>query len=193
VIELLLCFILRGLSLYKAIPSCSHSHTPLFSFSQRLVCFVYLQDTPSAEHGATAFVPHTANAAAHGVSLNPDNTARIAPLRAFFNGDSEGVPVPSPLELATLKAGDAIIYDASVLHFGCSNEVEGNERAVFYFGVSRKDAATQCAGPEVPWREVAEREHLADWVGERRVERDNEKQEDSEQREMQAAWLKEHQ
>jgi hypothetical protein len=133
---------------------------------------VYLQDTPSAQHGATAFVPHT--------------TRRIAPLRAFFNGDGEGggVSVPIPLELATLKAGDAIIYDASALHFGCSNEVEVSECAVFYFGGSRKDAAAQCAGPEVPWREVAERVHLADWVGESGVERDNEKQEEKGRWEM---------
>jgi ectoine hydroxylase-related dioxygenase (phytanoyl-CoA dioxygenase family) len=143
------------------------ANAPRPDMPPRLVTFVYLQDAPGAEFGATAFVPYTSNAAAHSVALNPDNTARIAPLRAFFSKGEEGGGVPAriPLELAALRAGDAVVYDASVLHFGCSNEVPGNERAVFYFGVSRRGAAALCAGPDVPWREVAERVQLGDWTG----------------------------
>ena len=56
--------------------------------------------------------------------------------------------------LATLRAGDALMYDASVLHFGSANSVADNDRVVLYFGVSRGGAAAKCAGPPIPDREA---------------------------------------
>ena len=50
--------------------------------------------------------------------------------------------------MATVRAGDAVVYDASVLHYGAANRVEANDRMVFYFGVSRKGHASRCAGPQ---------------------------------------------
>ena len=63
-------------------------------------------------------------------------------------------PFPRARQMATVGAGDAVVYDASVLHYGAANRVEGNERVVFYFGVSRAGHAERCAGP-VPEQWVA--------------------------------------
>ena len=40
-----------------------------------------------------------------------------------------------------MSPGDAVVYDASVLHFGTANEVAGNERVVLYFSVAAAGAA----------------------------------------------------
>ena len=59
-----------------------------------------------------------------------------------------------PAHIATVRAGDAVTYDASrpaanavlftyasVLHYGTANAVEGNDRMVLYFSVARAGAA----------------------------------------------------
>ena len=38
-----------------------------------------------------------------------------------------------------------LMYDASVLHWGGANSTPNNDRAIFYFGVSRLGAAAQLA------------------------------------------------
>ena len=102
----------------------------------RLVTFIYLQPVDTRFHGPTVFLPGTANAAAHGRVL--DRSGRMRP-GSLDGRESEW--------MATVNAGDAVIYDASVLHYGAANTVEGNDRMVFYFGISRSGHASQCAGP----------------------------------------------
>ena len=101
----------------------------------RLVTFVYLQDTPTVAHGPTGFLPGTATAAAHAAAVAPDG-AVIA-----------GALAGAVAEVATVAAGDAVLYDASVLHWGSSNRTPANERAIFYFGVAAAGAAAARAGP----------------------------------------------
>lgn len=101
----------------------------------RVVTFVYLQDTPTADHGPTCFLPGTANAAAHAQMFSESGGMRPGSLDGCVS------------ELATVRAGDAVVYDASVLHFGTANTVAGNERVVLYFGLSRGGHAAECAGP----------------------------------------------
>ena len=101
----------------------------------RLVTFVYLQDAPSVDHGPTAFLPGTANARAHECVLTPDGRVR------------EGALDDATAEVATVAAGDAVMYDASVLHFGAANLVADNDRVVLYFGIARAGHAAECAGP----------------------------------------------
>ncbi|KAJ1458374.1 hypothetical protein M885DRAFT_513526 [Pelagophyceae sp. CCMP2097] len=92
----------------------------------RLVTFVFLQDCPTAAHGATVFLPATSNAEAH--------------LQNEFDDESL-LENYGPARLATVRAGDAVVYDASVLHFGAANSVQGNDRVVLYFSVARPGAA----------------------------------------------------
>lgn len=108
------------------------------SMPPRLVCFVYLQDVPTHKHGPTVFLPGTANAATHSQVFDIDGAVRA--------GSLEGREAE---RAALCSAGDAVIYDASVLHYGSANTVPGNERLVFYFGVSRAGHAQHCAGPPV--------------------------------------------
>jgi ectoine hydroxylase-related dioxygenase (phytanoyl-CoA dioxygenase family) len=119
----------------------------------RIVVFVYLQDVTSYAHGPTVFLPGTANAAAHEKVLDGSGAVRA--------GSLEDRP---PEWMATARAGDAVVYDASVLHFGAANRVKGNERAVFYFGVSRDGHAAQCAGPAVEGWEAADPVRLWDYL-----------------------------
>ena len=93
----------------------------------RLVAFLYLQDTPGREWGATHFLPGTATAEAH---------------RRFFEGEA---PDDAPVRCLTLRCGDAAVYDASVLHFGGANAVPGNTRVIFYIGAARKGEAARVA------------------------------------------------
>jgi hypothetical protein len=93
----------------------------------RIVAFLYLQDVPTADHGPTIFLPSTNNKESHE-SYHSDKAL-----------DLESV------KCATLNCGDMAIYDASLLHFGSSNSVPGNIRAVMYFGVGLKGAAALCA------------------------------------------------
>jgi hypothetical protein len=93
----------------------------------RLVTFLYLQDTPTVDHGPTMFLPHT-------------NTLQSSGIRKRLLNQEED-PKNFPAKCATLCAGDVAIYDASVLHFGSANSVPENTRAVFYFGVGLKGAA----------------------------------------------------
>jgi hypothetical protein len=101
----------------------------------RLVTFVYLQDTPTVAHGPTGFLPGTATAAAHAAAVAPDGAVIADALAGAV------------AEVATVAAGDAVLYDASVLHWGSSNRTPANERAIFYFGVAAAGAAAARAGP----------------------------------------------
>ena len=57
-------------------------------------------------------------------------------------GDDKAlVAAYGPAHIATLRAGDSVTYDASVLHYGTANAVEGNDRMVLYFSVARAGAA----------------------------------------------------
>ena len=103
----------------------------------RLVTFLYLQDCPTLAHGPTAFLPGTADAEAH--LLNEfDEEALVE-----FHG---------PAEVATVDAGDAVIYDASVLHFATANVVPKNDRVVFYcsFALPGAAAAAYVPPPSLP-------------------------------------------
>ena len=111
----------------------------------RVVVFLYLQDAPTAAQGATAFVRGTANSDAHLKHLHRDGTVKPSAREALCRAGTS---------LATLRAGDALMYDASVLHFGSANSVADNDRVVLYFGVSRGGAAAKCAGPPIPDREA---------------------------------------
>ena len=92
----------------------------------RLVTFVYLQDCPTPDHGATAFLPGTATPEAHE-QMHADAMSLV---------ENWG-----PARLATVKAGDAVVYDASVLHFGSANTAPSNDRVVLYFSVAHPGAA----------------------------------------------------
>ena len=119
----------------------------------RLVCFVAAQDVPSARHGATCFLPGTATRAAHAAFYGPDDRPAAA----------RPDPGASP-RLATLRAGDAAIYDASVLHFGGANEVEGNTRVIFYFAVSPAGERADAAEERVPGYTAMPPQRVADLV-----------------------------
>lgn len=161
----------------------------------RLVTFVYLQDVPSAAHGATVFLPGTANDASHEALLGcsgataseppppqltpgalpapmtppksrPTALLRISDLtsRADSARADSGAPLlPEPTHppetttpdsgpaaaIATLRAGDAVIFDASILHFGGSmsqSTADDANRLVLYFGVARAGAAAAYDG-----------------------------------------------
>ena len=73
----------------------------------RLVCFVYLQDTPTVAHGPTGFLPGTATAEAHAATVAPDGSIKTEALAGAV------------AEVATVEAGDAVLYDASVM---CGNQ-----------------------------------------------------------------------
>ena len=77
--------------------------THLDRLPPRLVTFLYLQDTPTLRHGPTIFLPGTNTAAAH---------------ERFYSSEGAG---DATAVAATLNAGDAVVYDASVLHFGSAN------------------------------------------------------------------------
>ena len=95
----------------------------------RLVTFVYLQDTPSLSHGPTAFLLKSATEAAHR-------------LNEF---EEEALVGEFACGLATVDCGHAVVYDASVLHFGAANNVPGNDRVVLYITFARADAAMASA------------------------------------------------
>ena len=141
------------------------------SFGQmppRLVTFIYLQDVPTSEHGATVFLPGTANAESHDKHLgsrspdtSPKQTApqsampkavgllRLKDVASASSYAPPPPPEPSPVPgavIATLNAGDAVVFDASVLHFGGANSVPDNERVLLYFGFARDGAAAEFDG-----------------------------------------------
>lgn len=141
------------------------------SFGQmppRLVTFIYLQDVPTSKHGATVFLPGTANAEAHEEHLGSrvpkitapkeappksamPNTVGLLRLKDLSSASSYASPPPPGPELpgaviATLNAGDAVVFDASVLHFGGANTVTDNERVLLYFGFARDGAAADFDG-----------------------------------------------
>ena len=95
----------------------------------------YLQDCPSPRHGPTAFLPGTATAEAHERNEVDD----MSLVDAF-----------GPASVATVNAGDAVIYDASVLHFGAANDVPGNTRVVLYFSVANHGAAAALCTDDSP-------------------------------------------
>ena len=100
----------------------------------RLVTFIYLQDCPTVAHGPTAFLPGSANGEAH-----------------LMNEFDEALLVEefAPARVATVDAGAAVIYDASVLHHATANNVSDNDRVVFYCSFARRGAAAAAyAAPE---------------------------------------------
>ena len=100
----------------------------------RLVTFIYLQDCPTVAHGPTAFLPGSANGEAH-----------------LMNEFDEALLVDefAPARVATVDAGAAVIYDASVLHHATANSVSDNDRVVFYCSFARRGAAAAAyAAPE---------------------------------------------
>jgi hypothetical protein len=107
----------------------------------RLVTFLYLQDTPTVDHGPTIFLPCTNN-----VELSSGVQVRKRLQEALNKEQEEEEEDPENFfdfsaKCASLSAGDVAIYDASVLHFGSANSIPENTRAVFYFGVGWKGAA----------------------------------------------------
>lgn len=101
----------------------------------RLVTFLYLQDTPTVDHGPTIFLPYTNTAEfSSGVQVRKR-------LQGVLNKEEEDPENLFSAKYASLSAGDVAIYDASVLHFGSANSIPENNRAVFYFGVGLKGAA----------------------------------------------------
>ena len=100
----------------------------------RLVTFIYLQDCPTVAHGPTAFLLGSANGEAH-----------------LMNEFDEALLVEefAPARVATVDAGAAVIYDASVLHHATANSVSDNDRVVFYCSFARRGAAAAAyAAPE---------------------------------------------
>ena len=57
-----------------------------------------------------------------------------------------------------------VIYDASVLHFGSANTVEGNDRAVFYFGFAPHGGASALAGTQPTGYKQEKAVHLNDFI-----------------------------
>ena len=132
----------------------------------RLVTFIYLQDVPTSEHGATVFLPGTATTEAHekylglsgATSSPPKETAtkpkavgllRLKDLSSTSSYAPPSPPAPLPMPgavIATLKAGDAVVFDASLLHFGGANSVPDNERVLLYFSFARDGAAADFDG-----------------------------------------------
>ena len=106
----------------------------------RLVVFVALQDVPTAEHGATVFLPGTNTGHAHSILYEgPDldgGPEALAARRGIISQTQGGTAL-----VATLRCGDVLIYDASILHWGGANKVPGNDRAVLYFGCALSGAA----------------------------------------------------
>jgi hypothetical protein len=92
------------------------------------VTFLYVQDTPAVNHGPTIFVPNTNNPESHASYFTAQDSS------------SSSLDETSA-KCATLCTGDAVIYDASVLHFGGAKSAPNNTRVVLYFGVGLKRAA----------------------------------------------------
>ncbi|KAL3918491.1 MAG: hypothetical protein SGARI_007456, partial [Bacillariaceae sp.] len=131
-----------------------HTMARIGKMPPRLVTFVALQDVPSIQHGATGFITGTHNANAHGhiygedpssseyaVNINDqmgeqDVANALAARRRVLELSTSGVRTT-----AGFCAGEMLIYDASVLHWGSANLVENNNRAMLYFGVARPGAA----------------------------------------------------
>ena len=89
----------------------------------------------------------TAGSSVHGLISGPFAPRRGATSRAAVH---MGLAVPltdfDGARVATLNAGDCVIYDASVLHFGGANSAPGNERSIFYFGLAPLGGAAALAG-----------------------------------------------
>ena len=115
----------------------------------RLVAFLYLQDTPSAEWGATHFLPGTSTAQAHSPAPNPHSDPNPSPspnpIQAHSRFFEAGETGQAEVRCATLSCGDVALYDASVLHFGGANRVPGNTRVIWYIGAARKGEAARLA------------------------------------------------
>ena len=71
----------------------------------------------------------------------PGSATAEAHLQRESGDDETLVEAFGPAHIATVRAGDAVTYDASVLHYGTANAVEGNDRMVLYFSVARAGAA----------------------------------------------------
>mmetsp|Transcript_92995 Transcript_92995/g.278959 ORF Transcript_92995/g.278959 Transcript_92995/m.278959 type:complete len:359 (+) Transcript_92995:1-1077(+) len=143
----------------KALPDAEATNTASSAYDQmppRLVTFVYLQDCPSAQHGATVFLPGTANDASHerhlggGSARLPTPTKPTGLLRLTDHSDAAGgdgtADSSGQVEaaIATLRSGDAIVFDASCLHFGSAvgaSSSTDEQRLVLYFGFAREGAA----------------------------------------------------
>ena len=75
------------------------------------------------------------------VAFLPGSATAEAHLMRAVGDDETLVEAYGPAHIATVRAGDAVTYDASVLHYGTANAVEGNDRMVLYFSVARAGAA----------------------------------------------------
>mmetsp|Transcript_1168 Transcript_1168/g.2647 ORF Transcript_1168/g.2647 Transcript_1168/m.2647 type:complete len:423 (-) Transcript_1168:25-1293(-) len=107
----------------------------------RIVTFVALQDIPSNEHGATGFVTGSHTAYAHGLKYGESTDADLAKARQdILQASTSGVRTSRGF-----RRGEMLMYDASVLHWGGANSMPNNDRAIFYFGVSRVGAAAKLA------------------------------------------------
>ena len=83
----------------------------------------------------------------------PGSATAEAHLMRAVGDDDTLVEAFGAAHIATVRAGDAVTYDASVLHYGTANAVEGNDRMVLYFSVARAGAAAASfavAGEEPP-------------------------------------------
>lgn len=137
------CLVSRPGSTHQEIHSDYRRDLPLQQ-PPRLVAFLYLQDTPTVEHGATIFLPDTATAAAHAAYYDAATAGGV-------DGTAGGIGAAgsaSAPRCATLRAGDVAVYDASLLHFGSANSVQGNQRAVMYLGVAR-EGETEVLAPRL--------------------------------------------
>ena len=109
----------------------------------RMVTFVALQDIPSDEHGSTGFITGTHNSQAHGLLYREsvtirDDKDRDQARQRILQSSTSGVRTTRGF-----RRGEMLIYDASVLHWGGANSIENNDRAIFYFGLSRNGSAAR--------------------------------------------------
>lgn len=116
----------------------------------RIVTFVALQDIPSDQHGPTGFITGTHNSQAHGLQYRESTTIHekngLAKSRKrILESSTSGVRTTRGF-----RRGDMLIYDASVLHWGGANSIPENDRAIFYFGVSKLGSAARLdVGPKL--------------------------------------------
>ena len=116
----------------------------------RIVTFVALQDIPSDQHGPTGFITGTHNSQTHGLLYRESTTIHeksdLAESRKrILESSTSGVRTT-----CGFRRGDMLIYDASVLHWGAANSIPKNDRAIFYFGVSKLGSAARLdVGPKL--------------------------------------------
>jgi hypothetical protein len=117
----------------------------------RLVTFVALQNVPTQQHGATAFVTGTHTGAAHALVYHD----KLGEHYLLQNPQARTELVENPMSTHGVRTtqgfvqGEVLVYDASVLHWGSTNSVPDNHRVMLYFGVSRPGDAALLSCPEI--------------------------------------------